>query len=268
MPKVQVNDISMNYIKEGEGEPVVLIPFLSAEHLCYAYQIPVYAEHFSVYSIDPRGAGETDAPEGPYTTDQLADDVIGFMDAVGIDKAHILGTSLGAATALKVGAKAPDKVKSLSVHSGWSKTDLFIQVLTNGWIEVADFKGNVFDTAAGYIFPLCLSPELFANNAEHIGALAEFVKGRPQQTVDAFKSQCGAVLTHDCENELSKITAPTLLTFGGIDTITSVGRFRDVLESNIKQTEVVVFEGCAHTPMYEQTEKFNEKTLDFLQRHF
>ena len=109
MPKVKVNDIEMNYINEGSGDPVVLIPFLSAEHLCYAYQIPFYAENYSVYSIDPRGAGETDTPDGPYTTDQLADDVAAFMDAVGIEKAHIVGTSLGGATALKVASRTRKK---------------------------------------------------------------------------------------------------------------------------------------------------------------
>lgn len=267
MPTVQVNGFNMNYEKQGSGEPLVLIPFLTADNACYAFQFPVYSEHFTVFSIDPRGSGVSETTPGAYSTDMLADDVAAFMQAVGIEKAHIAGTSLGAATALKVAAKYPDKVKSLSAHSGWSKTDLFITILVNGWMETAKVKNSVLDTALGYIFLWCLSPELFASKPEHIGALADFVKSRPLQPVEAFLSHCEAVLSHDCESQLGDIKAPTLLTFGGIDAITSVGRFADKLKNGIKNSELVVFEGCAHAPMYEKTQEYNEKTLDFLKRH-
>ena len=86
-----------------------------------------------------------------------------------------------------------------------------------------------------------MSPNLFANNGEHIGALAEFVKGRPEQSVAGFKAQCDAVLSHDCESELGKIKAPTLLTFGEIDTITSVDRFAKKMEGGIENSTLV---GC------------------------
>lgn len=91
----------------------MLIPFLTADNACYAFQLPEHSKHFTCFSIDPRGAGETDKPVGPYFTEMMADDVAGFMQAVGIEKAHVLGTSLGAATALQFAAKYPDKVKSL-----------------------------------------------------------------------------------------------------------------------------------------------------------
>jgi 3-oxoadipate enol-lactonase len=197
----------------------------------------------------------------------LADDIAGFMQVLGIEKAHIAGISLGAATALKFAVKYPDKVKSLSIHSGWSKTDIFIKILVNGWMEIAKFKGSVVDTVISFIFPLCLSPELFVKNPDYIKSLSDFVKSRPEQPTEAFVSQCLAVLSHDCELQLSNIKAPTLLTFGGIDLITSIGRFGNHMKNSIKNSELVVFEGCAHTPMYEKTEDFNKKTLYFLKRH-
>ena len=93
MPKVKVNGINMNYEQTGSGEPLVLIPFLTADNACYAFQLPEYSKHFTCFSIDPRGAGETDKPAGPYSTEMMADDVAGFMQAVGIEKAHVVGTS-------------------------------------------------------------------------------------------------------------------------------------------------------------------------------
>ena len=75
MPVVKANGIDINYEVQGEGEPMVLIPYLAAEQACYAFQVGEYAKHFTCYSIDPRGAGLSSKPEGEYTTELLADDV-------------------------------------------------------------------------------------------------------------------------------------------------------------------------------------------------
>ena len=69
MPKVKVNDITMNYESQGSGEPLVLIPYLAADNACYAFQVADYAKHFTCISVDPRGAGETDKPAGAYSTE-------------------------------------------------------------------------------------------------------------------------------------------------------------------------------------------------------
>src|SRR5919107_5578534 len=100
MPKVTVNNVSINYDQQGSGEPLILIPYLAADHACYAFQVAEYAKHFTCISLDPRGAGETDKPEGVYTTELLADDVAAFMQAMGIERAHVAGLSFGAAVGM------------------------------------------------------------------------------------------------------------------------------------------------------------------------
>src|SRR5580692_8602859 len=96
MPKVKANQITINYDQQGTGEPLILIPYLAADYACYAFQVAEYAKHFTCISIDLRGTGESDKPEGVYSTELFADDVAAFMQAVGIPKAHISGLSLGA----------------------------------------------------------------------------------------------------------------------------------------------------------------------------
>src|SRR5438128_10596883 len=113
MPRVNANGIKINYAQEGSGEPLVLIPYLTADHACYAFQVAEYAKHFTCISLDLRGTGETDKPEGVYSTELLADDVAAFMRAVGIPRAHISGLSLGAAIGMLLAAKYPDTVTSL-----------------------------------------------------------------------------------------------------------------------------------------------------------
>ena len=71
MPKVTANDITINYEQQGAGEPLILIPYLAADNACYAFQIPDYAKHFTVISLDPRGAGLSDKPDGTYSTELL-----------------------------------------------------------------------------------------------------------------------------------------------------------------------------------------------------
>src|SRR6266571_1005545 len=94
MPKVKTNNIMMNYDQQGSGEPLILIPYLAAEHACYAFQVAEYAKHFTCISLDLRGTGESDEPNGAYSTEFLADDVAAFMRELGIPKAHVSGLSL------------------------------------------------------------------------------------------------------------------------------------------------------------------------------
>jgi len=266
MPVVQANGIDINYEVQGEGEPMVLIPYLAAEQACYAFQVAEYAKHFTCYSVDPRGAGLSSKPEGEYTTELLADDIAAFMQAAGVGRAHVFGLSLGGAIGLWLAAKYPEQVKSLSLTSTWDKSDAFLQVVVQGWRTMAQGLGSVTDMVIQGIFPWCLTPELYAARPEYIDALAEFVRGRPMPPVDAFMRQSEAVLTHDATAVLGSIQAPTLVTYGRHDQVTST-RFATPLTEGIANTELIVFEDCSHAPIYENVEGFNEQTLDFLQRH-
>src|SRR6266508_2597865 len=256
MPKVRANNITINYDQQGTGDPLILIPYLAADHACYAFQVADYTKHFTCISLDLRGTGETDKPEGIYSTELFAEDVAAFMRAVGVEKAHISGLSLGAATGMWLAAKYPDKVKSLSLHSGWTKTDPFLKTVVEGWQVTAKALGSVPEMVILGIFPWCFTPELYAAKPDYIQSLAAFVRGRPAQPLDAFLRQSHAVIAHDVQLHLGKITAPTQITFGRSDMLTST-RFADQMKTNILGAELIVFDGCAHAPIYEKVEEFN-----------
>ena len=266
MPKVRVNDITMNYEQQGTGEPLILIPYLAADNACYAFQVADYAKQFTCISIDPRGAGETDKPAGNYSTELFADDVAAFMQVIEVERAHISGLSLGAATGLWFAAKYPQRVKSLSLHSGWTKSDPFLKAVVEGWQTIAKGLGNVTEMIIQGIFPWCFTPELYAAKPEYIDQLAAFVRGRPKQPLDAFIRQSNAVIAHDAFAQLAAINAPTQITFGRHDMVTST-RFADAMKNGIKGSELLVFESCSHAPIYESVSEFNQKTLSFLSRH-
>ena len=266
MPTVQGNGIDIYYEVQGEGEPMVLIPYLAADQACYAFQVAEYAKHYTCYSVDLRGAGLSGQPDGVYTTELFAADVAAFMQAAGIEQAHIFGLSLGAATGMWLAAKHPEKVKTLSLHSGWTASDPFLRAVVESWQIIAQALDSVPEMIIQGIFPWCFTPEMYAARPEYVDSLADFVRSRPMPPVDALIRQSGAVLAHDATAALGSIQAPTLITFGRHDLVTST-RFAAPLSEGIADSEVLVFEDCSHAPIYENVEEFNQQTLAFLRRH-
>lgn len=266
MPTVKANGINVYYESTGQGEPMILIPYLAADQACYAFQVGDYSKHFTCISVDLRGAGQSDKPDGKYSTELFADDIAAFMQAIKVERAHVMGLSLGAAVGMHLAAKHPEKVKTLSLHSGWPKTDPFLKTCVEGWQVIAKGLGNVPEMVILGIFPWCFTPGLYASKPDYVKSLADFVRSRPVQPVDAFMRESDAVINHDASAALGRIKAPTQITFGRFDQVTST-RFADELHGNIRGSEVHVFEDCAHAPIYENVAAFNERTLAFLNKH-
>lgn len=187
------------------------------------------------------------------------------MAAAGISRAHISGLSLGAAVGIWLAAKYPDKVQSLSLHSPWTKTDLFLRTVAESWQILAKATGSVPEMVIRAIFPWRLTPELYIARPDYIQSLADFVRSRPAQPLPSFTLQSNAVLAHDVEAQLNRITAPALITFGRHDMLTST-RFAGPMKQGIRNSELLIFEGCAHAAIYEKVEEFNQETLKFLKR--
>src|SRR5208282_5167658 len=206
-----------------------------ADQACYAFQVAEYAKHYTCLSVDLRGAGLSGKPDGVYTTELLADDIAAFMQAAGIEQAHIFGLSLGAATGMWLAARHPEKVKTLSLHSAWTASDPFLRSVVQSWQIIAQALASVPEMIIQGIFPWCFTPEMYAARPEYVAALGS-------------------------------IQAPTLITFGRHDLVTST-RFAAPLSEGIANSEVLVFEDCSHAPIYENVEEFNTQTLAFLQRH-
>jgi len=263
MPQVEVDGLTINYDVQGEGEPLLLIPYTSADHACYAFQLPSYTEHFSCIAVDLPGSGESDKPAGPYSTERYADQIAGFLGAIGVDSSHVAGVSLGAAVGIHLAARHPGRVRSLSLHSGWHATDAYLKIVVEQWRTLASTLPMVPDVVVQGIFPWCFTPEMYVQRPEFVDTLVDFVRGRPVQPVDAFLAQTDAVLAHDASGALGDIEVPTLITFGARDLVCST-RFAQPLKNGIGGSELVVFDDLSHAGLHEDPETFNRATLAFL----
>jgi pimeloyl-ACP methyl ester carboxylesterase len=266
MPQADVDGLTINYDVQGEGEPLLLVPYLAADHACYAFQLPAYTEQFSCISVDLPGSGESDKPDGPYSTESYADQLSGFLGAIGVERAHVAGVSLGAAVATHLAARHPERVRSVSLHSAWDRTDAYLRTILELWQALGQALPTVAGAVIQGIFPLCFTPEMYVQRPEYAQALADFVRGRPAQPLEAFLAQTEAVIGHDASSVLAEIQTPTLVTFGAHDIVTST-RFADPLTNGIAGSEIVVFDHLSHAGLHEDPEAFNRATLEFLLRH-
>ena len=118
MPFVNAADgtrIHFEVTGRRKGTPVVLIQGLGATKSGWNLQRVAMATRYNTIALDNRGAGRSDAPTRPFTLEQMADDVIAVMDAVGVDSAHIVGASMGGVITQIVGVKYPERVRSLTL---------------------------------------------------------------------------------------------------------------------------------------------------------
>ena len=187
MPQVEVDGLTISHEVQGEGEPLLLIPYTSADHACYAFQLPSYTEHFSCIAVDLPGSGESDKPAGPYSTEGYADQVAAFLAAIGVESAHVAGVSLGAAVGMHLAARHPGRVRSLSLHSAWHASDDYLKIVVEQWRTLASTLPTVADVVIQGIFPWCFTPEMYVERPEFVDTLEDFVRGRPAQPVDAFR---------------------------------------------------------------------------------
>src|SRR3954454_9290948 len=265
MPKVEVNGLRINYGVQGDGEPLLLIPYLSADHASWAFQLPSYTEHFSCIALDLPGTGESDKPPGPYSTAVYADQVASFLGAIGVEQTHVAGVSLGAAVGMHLAARHPGRVRSLSLHSAWDAGDRYLTTILQLWRTLARTRPSVADVVIEAIFPLCFTPEMYVSRPDFVDTLEEIVQSSPAQPPDAFLAQTDAALAHDAVTALGDIRVPTLITVGAYDLICSP-RFAERIHSSIGGSELVVFEHLSHGALHEDPETFNRTTLEFLLR--
>ena len=265
MPQVDVDGLTINYDVQGEGEPLLLIPYLSADHACYAFQLPAYTEHFSCISIDLPGTGESDKPPGPYSTEGYADQVACFLSAIGIEEAHVAGVSLGAAVAMHLGARHPERVRSLSLHSGWDSSDAYLK-RGRAVAHAGASLPTIADVVIQAIFPLVLHARDVRDTAG-VRRRPGGVRAWPPRAA-ARRVRRPARRRHERTTRArpwARSALRCLITFGAQDLVCST-RFAGRLPSGIAGSELVVFEHLSHAGLHEDPEAFNRATLDFLLR--
>lgn len=260
MAYADVNGVKLYYEVHGEGYPVVLIGGLGSQAQSWATQVPIYSKHFKVVVFDNRGSGLSDKPGPGYTTADLADDTAGLMDALGIDKAHVAGKSMGGMIGQWLAIKHPHKVSKLVMGCSAASRDEVGNVILDTGREIASKVGmKAVWTMALY---LGYTREYIEKNISTLKATMAAIPESPDM-LRGYIGQSYAVETHNTTELLSKIDVPTLVMLGETDLTTSPKKTRE-LASLIKGARLKTFPGVGHGFWRERQEEVDELVLEFL----
>jgi pimeloyl-ACP methyl ester carboxylesterase len=260
---VQVGDIAVAVQEYGEGEPLLVINGTSQSLGFWAEPAMVWAARHRVITYDLRGMGGSERGSGDITVASLAADALGLLEALGIDRAHVLGYSLGSAVAQECALAAPDRIASLVLYCTWARTDGFQRAMLTGlahpW-RTGDLEAALVALGVAFSPQLLDDPE-FGTLIEQLLPLFPST----EQQIRTCAEQWDADLAHDTLDRLGDITAPTLVIAGEQDLLTPQWHGRQVADA-IPGARHHLFTGpgSSHALGVERAEEFMPMIAGFL----
>jgi len=265
MPKAKVNEVNIDYAVHGRGEPLVLIMAFAAPRRAWFFQTRAFRKYYKVITFDNRGVGKTDKPSEPYTIKTMADDTIGLMDYLGIDKAHILGYSMGGIIAQELIINYPERVKKLilsstlpTIHQITSEMREALSLGEDFSFSEEDIRSVDIRKALSSLVALGFNRRLYRMILVPIAPIYVRLVG-----LKGPMGQIEAIAGCNTLERLHTIQAPTLVIVGTGDKA-ALPRFSEVLASRIPDAKLVKVKGGSHGYIWEMPGRFNKEVLDFL----
>ena len=226
----------------ADAPVVVLSNSLGATRGMWDLQVPVLAERYRVISYDARGHGESPAPPGPYTLDDLVDDVLAVLDEVGAERAHLAGVSLGGMTAMRMAVRNPERVHRM------------VLLCTSASTVAGPYRERAAAVRRGGTAPLAeavvakwVTPAFAAANPDVVRRLEAMVAGSDDE---GYAACCEVVDDVELRADLPRITAPTLVV-SGADDVALPPEHQRVIAAGIPGAELVTLSPAAHIPTVE-----------------
>jgi aminoacrylate hydrolase len=261
MPKVAVGGIELYYEMHGDGPPLLLVPGLGGIGSYWRPQIDALSEQFKVIVHDHQGTGRSSRSEIAYSVDQMTSDLLKLMDALGIERAHLVGHSTGAAIGQTMAIERPDRIDRLVLYAGWTSCDPFMRrVFETRKTLLLDSGVEAYIKAT----PVFLFPDWWINQNAESFAKADLDLAADFPSAKIAASRCDAVMNFNRVDQLGELHAPTLVICAADDFLTPAYFSRD-LADRIPNAELNILPRGGHCVSQTLPESFNEVVLDFLE---
>jgi pimeloyl-ACP methyl ester carboxylesterase len=262
MPHADIDGHSLHYVRRSEGEPLLLIQGLSANHLHWGEEFLGELDgDFESITYDHRGMGHSERVTDPFTIADLADDAAGVLDVLELESAHVMGISMGGMVAQELTLRHPDRLRTLTLgctYAGGEGSQLTDPAVIQHLGDL--FAQGETEEALRAGFEYNVSRD-FASDPAHF----ELVKGIASDlpaSLDMLLLQVQAVAGHDTSRRLADITTPTLVIHGTDDQMLSVANGRMIAE-RIPGARLEAFEGVGHAFWWERP----QETARLLREH-
>ena len=266
MPIVETNGINLYYEDRGNpnAKPLLLIMGITAAGSVWEPHLAEFEKHFKCIVVDNRGVGLSDKPAGAYSTDQMADDYAGLLEKLGIEKAKVIGCSMGSTITQKLAIRHPDKVSSMVLMCPWARCDNTAKSIFQ---HIMACKAQLNPEEFTRYIQLLIYSKASWDNEKVAKELAEGRKSAHldpnPQPLHGLVNQAHACINHDALADLSKIYHKTLVIGGTEDVFTPVWMAEEVA-NNIPHSELFLYEKAGHVFHFENLEDFNRRVCDWL----
>ena len=237
-------EVSSTETGPADAPVVVLSNSLGADRAMWDPQVPALAERFRVVTYDTRGHGASPVPDGPYSLDDLVDDVVALLDRLGVERASFAGLSLGGMTGMRLAAREPARVDRLALLC----TSALLGPRQN-WLD----RARTARTAGtGELAPVVVgrwfTPEFAAAEPATVARMQAMIAAQPGE---GYAGCCEAIADMDLRADLPSISAPTLVISGWQDPATPPEHQQAIVDG-IPGAELLTVSPGAHLANVEQ----------------
>lgn len=259
MSRVDLPDTYLEAEVSGKGEPIVLCPGLAGLGSFWSKQVPALSARYQVITYDHRGCGGSDPELGEVSVETMAADLLGLLDALGIERATLVGHSTGGAIGQYLAAHHPDRIARLVLSCTWPASDAYFSGLFNLRKRVIELMGLSDYGLLGSYF---IYPPRYL--AEYPEILAPKTVDRAEQVARSYRRRIDAILKFDSRPYLEKIRVPTLV-IGAADDILTPPYFSEELAKRISGAELALLPCGGHYCPVTATDDYNARLKRFLE---